>query len=212
MKAQIVEIGKKLTAQGVVGTNEGNISVIDRERHRVYITPSGKEKESLTPKHILTIDESGAYIARMKGLKSSSETNMHLRLYRMRSDIFACVHCHAPYSTAFAVNHEPIRSDAMAEMLLLFKGAIPVLPFGMLGTEHIIDGYEDHLDKDVFLLGNHGMVAVGKTLQEAYGKAVTAEMVAKTLFVSRMMGKNISIPPEQMEEIGMWFAKQAARE
>lgn len=212
IKAKIVEVGKKLTRQGVVGTNEGNLSVIDRERHRIFVTPSGREKESLTPKQILTIREDGSYICREKGFKSSSETSMHLRLYRMRPDVSACLHCHSPFATAFAVNHEPIRSDAMAEMLLLFGGEIPLLPFGMLGTEHIIDGYENHLNKDVFLLANHGLVSVGKTLDEAYGKAITAEMVAKTLFLSRMMGKNASIPQEQMEEFALWSVRQQQRD
>ncbi len=208
----IVDIGKRLTQKGVVGTFEGNISVIDRENRKVYITPSGQAKELLTPDMIAICDEEGNYIDRREGLKSSSETIMHLAMYKMREDINAVIHCHAPFCTAFAVNHEPIRTKAIAEINVMFNGEIPLLPYGEPGTIHLVDGYEQHKDKDVVLLANHGMLAVGKDLITAYGNTITVEMAAKILFISRLMGKNVDIPETELAKLSGWGLKQSQRD
>lgn len=210
-REKIVEVGKRLTARGVVGTFEGNISILDRETGRMYITPSGKDKESLTPEMIVITDLEGNYLDRMEGLKSSSEGIMHAKMYELRPDVNSVVHCHAPFCTAFAINNTPIRTNSIAEVKIMFNGEIPVLPFGEPGTVHLVDGYVDHLDKNVVLLANHGMLAVGKDIDAAYGNTVTAEMTAKILWISRLMGQNADIPADELEKLMEWSAKQNAR-
>lgn len=207
----VVRIGQRLTRQGVVGNYEGNISVLDRKNGRLFITPSGKSKELLTERMILMTDRKGNVTEGMRGLRSSSEIGMHVRLYELRPDIGAVVHCHAPFCTAFAVNHTPVVTDALAECAILFGGEIPLLPYGEPGTEHIIDGYEQHLDKNVVLLANHGLLALGKDPEEAYALSVSAELLCKTLFLSRIMGQNVPIPKELQGELSQWHRKQAER-
>ena len=209
-REEIIEFGKRLTARGMVGTFEGNISVLDREHGRLYITPSGRAKDTLTPEMIVVTDPEGNCPARRDGLKASSEIVMHARMYAMRPDMNACIHCHAPFSTAFALNHTPIRTDAMAELRVMYGGEVPVLPYGEPGTEHLVDGYEKHRDKSVVLLANHGMLALGRDLDEAYGRTVTVEMIAKTLFISRLMGTNVPIPPEELEKLDKIAERTAA--
>ena len=208
----IVDIGKRLTEKGVVGTFEGNISAVDREAGKLYITPSGQAKEFLTPEMIIICDMDGNYISRRDDLKSSSETVMHAAVYKMRPDVNGVVHCHAPFCTAFAVNNTPITTKAIAEVEIMFGGEIPVLPFGEPGTVDIVAGYKDHLDKNVVLLANHGMLAVGKDLKTAYGNTITVEMIAKILYYSRTMGTNVDIAPEELAKLPAWMSKQAARD
>lgn len=204
-REKVVDIGQRLTARGAVGTFEGNISVLDRQTGRLYITPSGHAKDTLTPEMIVVTDQEGRPLEQRDGLKASSEIVMHARMYALRPDVNACVHCHPPFCTAFAVNQTPIRTDSMAELRVLFHGEVPVLPYGEPGTVHLVDGYERHMEKDVVLLANHGLLALGKDLDEAYGRTITIEMTAKTLFISRLMGTNVPIPEEELlklDEIG----------
>ncbi len=209
-REKIIESGQWLTARGMVGTFEGNISALDRERGRLYITPSGRAKDTLTPEMVVVTDPEGNELVRKEGLKASSEIVMHARMYAMRPDVNACVHCHAPFSTAFALNHTPIRTDAMAELRVMYGGEVPVLPYGEPGTEHLVDGYGEHRDKNVVLLANHGMLALGKDLDEACGRTATVEAAAKILFISRLMGRNVPIPPEELEKLDKIAERMAA--
>lgn len=210
-REQIVDIGRRMTQRGMVGTNEGNISIYDRETGRVYITPSGQSKEFLTEDMVIVMDMDGNYLERKEGLKSSSETVMHTRMYRLRPDVGGVVHCHAPFCSAFAISGIPIRSKSIAEMNIMFGGEIPLLPYGEPGTDKLIDGYDQHLGSDVVLLENHGMLAVGTDLMAAYSRTVTVEMLAKTIWLARVMGTEKDIPDDKLAQLGTWMAKQAAR-
>ncbi len=210
-RKQIVDIGRRMTQRGMVGTNEGNISIYDRETGRVYITPSGQSKEFLTEDMVIVMDMDGNYLERKEGLKSSSETVMHTRMYRLRPDVNGVVHCHAPFSSAFAISGIPIRSKSIAEMCIMFGGEIPLLPYGEPGTDKLIDGYDQHLSSDVVLLENHGMLAVGVDLMAAYSRTVTVEMLAKTIWLARVMGAERDIPEDKLAQLSTWMAKQAAR-
>lgn len=210
-RKQIVDIGRRMTQRGMVGTNEGNISICDRETGRVYITPSGQSKEFLTEDMIIVVDMDGNYLERKEGLKSSSETVMHTRMYRLRPDVNGVVHCHAPFCSTFAISGLPIRSHAIAEMDIMFGGEIPLLPYGEPGTDKLIDGYEQHMGSDVVLLENHGMLAVGADLMAAYSRTVTAEMLAKTIWLARVMGKEQDIPADKLAQLNTWMEKQRER-
>lgn len=198
---KILDIGRRLTAMGAVGVFEGNISALDRGNGRLYITPSAHGKDTLTPEMVIVTDPEGGHQEGPEGLRASSELIMHARMYAMRPDVNACVHCHAPFSTAFALNHTPIRTDAMAELRVMYRGEVPVLPYGEPGTEHLVDGYPDHSDKNAVLLANHGLLTLGRDLDEAYGRTVTVESVARILFLSRLMGENVPIPPEELQKL-----------
>lgn len=211
-RKQIVDIGRRMTQRGMVGTNEGNISIYDRETGRVYITPSGQSKEFLTEDMVIVMDIDGNYLERKEGLKSSSETVMHTRMYRLRPDVGGVVHCHAPFCSAFAISGIPIRSKSIAEMNIMFGGEIPLLPYGEPGTDKLIDGYDQHLSSDVVLLENHGMLAVGVDLMAAYSRTVTVEMLAKTIWLARVMGAERDIPDDKLAQLSTWMAKQAARD
>ncbi len=210
-RKQIVDIGHRLTERGMVGTNEGNISICDRDTGTVYITPSGQSKEFLTEEMIIAVDMEGNYLDRMEGLKSSSETVMHTKMYQLRPDVNGVVHCHAPFCSAFAISGQPIRTKAIAEVNIMFGGEIPLLPYGEPGTVHLIDGYMRHMGSDVVLLENHGMLAMGANLQAAYGRTVTVEMIAKTVWLARVMGGETDIPEDKLAQLGTWMAKQQAR-
>ncbi|MGI5850408.1 MAG: class II aldolase/adducin family protein [Christensenellales bacterium] len=203
IKQEIIKIGQMMSARGMVGTFEGNISYLDDDA--IYITPSGQSKELLTEEMIIVTDRN-MNILEGKG-KPSSELTMHLKAYELRPDARSVIHCHAPYCTAYAINNKAIESNAMAEINILFGGRIPLLPFGLPGTDEIIKGYENYLEYNVILLANHGMLAIGSSLIDAYSKTVTAEMMAHILFISDMMGGAKDIPEADVNRLRSMLQK-----
>lgn len=199
IKKSIVEVGKMMSDRGLVGTYEGNISV--KCGDRIYVTPSGQSKELLTEGKIITVDTDGN---KLEGcLTPTSETPMHTAVYRMRPDVGAVVHCHAPFCTAYALANMPIESKSSPEFMILF-GDVPVVPYGTPGTDDIYNGMEELLKThDVVLLANHGMLAVGKDAMEAFSKTASLEMLVKTMVISKLIAgdKNTDLPAEERAKL-----------
>lgn len=195
IKKEIVDIAHMMNNKGLVGTYEGNISVKDRDR--LYLTPSGHSKELLTEGQIIVTDLKGDLLEGQ--LKPTSENPMHTKCYELRSDINAVVHCHAPYSTAYAQAGIKLETDVSPEFLLLF-GDIPIIPYGTPGTPNIVNGIEEYIqDYDVFLLEKHGVLAVGETALEAFSKTMSLEMLAQTEVIRKIITGGKSNPLSEKE-------------
>ena len=194
LKKIIVDIAKVMDQKNLVNTYEGNLSI--KVDGRILITPSGKSKASLTTAMIAVIDETGK---QFEGeLKYSSEFLLHVAAYRLRADISAAIHSHAPYLTSFALNNQAIESRAYPEMINLF-GKIPVVPYGTPGTDEIAAELGPHIAKSkVVLLANHGVLAVGSDLYDAFDLMQAAESIAYTLTLAHHLGNVKDLTPEQV--------------
>lgn len=194
---ELIRVSKAMEAAQLVNTYEGNLSI--KHDGLLYITPARTRKSTLTEDVICVIDEEGNQIHGSK--KSSSETIMHVTSYELRSDINAVIHCHSPYLTAHAMCHVPIDQKCHPEILFHFKD-IPVAPYGQPGTRGIIDAAAPYLaNRNLVLLGNHGVLAVGSTLEKAFQRVEAAEKFAKEIFITRSLGPLVDIPQSEIERI-----------
>lgn len=196
-KQQVIAIARKLYDRQMVNTNEGNVSI--RLGDRIYITPSQVNKEHLTPGIIAVTDLDGNQLE--GDLKPSSEILMHLHVYSLRSDVSGVVHNHSPYATAFAIAGQPIATKGYTEMIYLYD-QIPVAEYGAPGTMEITRGIGQYIHQtDVMLLANHGLLAVGTDLTDAYQKAESIESIAKTLLLTRMLGGEQALPQQELDHL-----------
>ena len=100
LRADIVEVGRRMYARGYTASNDGNISArIDAGR--LLMTPKSVCKGFMTPDMLCITDLDGRKLAGDRD--PSSEMLMHLEVYRQRPDARAVVHAHPPIVTAFAV-------------------------------------------------------------------------------------------------------------
>jgi L-fuculose-phosphate aldolase len=197
LKQTIVEVARTMDQKNLVNTYEGNLSI--RKDDKILITPSGRSKASLTTEMIAVIDETGKQYEGT--LRYSSEYLLHVASYRLRKDINAAIHSHAPYLTAFALNNRPIQSNAYPEMINLF-GKIPVVPYGTPGTEEIAAEMGPHLAASkVVLLANHGVLAVGVDLYDAFNLTQAAESIAYILTLAHNLGHVKDLTPEQVARV-----------
>lgn len=197
LKQVIIEVAKTMDQKNLVNTYEGNLSI--KHDGKILITPTGKSKASLTPDMIAVVDESGTQIEGK--FRFSSEFRMHTAAYRLRPDARAVIHCHAPYLTSFALNNEPIETKAYPEMINLF-GKIPVVPYGTPGTDEICAEMGPHITRSkVVLLANHGALAVGIDLYDAFNLTQAAESIAYILTLAHNRGHVKDLTPEQVARV-----------
>ena len=157
LRADIVEIGRRLHDRGFVASNDGNISVrLDAER--LLTTPTGVSKGSMTPDMMVTTDFSGR--KRTGEREPSSEILMHLAVYEHRPEIEAVVHAHPPTATGFSVAGIPLDRAVLAEVVTTL-GSIPIADYGTPSTSELADAVRHYIRAhDGLLLANHGALTV----------------------------------------------------
>lgn len=197
LRQDIVEVGRRLWTRGFVASNDGNISV-RLDASRLLMTPASVSKGFMTPDMMVVTDLNGALLEGAPGRKPSSETMMHLVVYRHRPDVHAVVHSHPPLATGFAVAGIPLNRAVLAEVVTTL-GAIPIAEYGTPSTIELADAVEPYVKAhDGLLLANHGALALGKDVFAAYYKMETIEHFAKISLVARMLGREHVLSTEEV--------------
>ena len=207
----VCRVGKLLYDRGYVAANDGNISVRVGEG-RLLITPSGVSKGRMTPDMLLVTDLDGTVIEGNR--HPSSEGKMHLEVYRGRPDVNAVVHAHPPVSTAFAVCRRGLETPYLSE-LVAGLGQVPCTPsFAMLSTEEVPQSVRPYLaDHNALLLANHGALAWGGDLWEAFDRLETVEHTAKIVLNAQLLGGGIPLTEEDVVRLqGLRGMYQTLRE
>jgi len=195
IREKIVEIGKSLKEGGLILATDGNISV--KTNNNILITPSGIPKWKMKKEDIVKIDMDGNVLA---GGRPSSEYRMHTEIYKERNDVFAIVHTHSPYATAFAVAHIPL-GPIIAEAVLS-DVIIPVAPYATPSTDEVPNSIKALLPShNSILLANHGVVTVGKDLDEAYYRVERVEYLAKVMLLSKILGSPNILSEKEIEKL-----------
>ena len=195
----VCRVGKLLYDRGYVAANDGNISVKVAE-NRLLITPSGVSKGRMTPEMLLVTDMDGTVIEGDR--HPSSEGKMHLEVYRGRPDVNAVVHAHPPVSTAFAVCRRGLETPYLSE-LVAGLGQVPcTTSFAMLSTEEVPESVRPYLaEHNALLLANHGALAWGGDLWEAFDRLETVEHTAKIVLNAQLLGGGVPLTEEEVERL-----------
>jgi len=185
LRADIVEIGRRLYARGYTASNDGNISV-RLEGGRLLMTPKSVCKGFMTEPMMCITDLDGRKLAGERD--PSSEMQMHLEVYRQRPDINAVVHAHPPVATGFAVAGIPLDRAVLAEVVTTL-GSVPIADYATPSTKELPDAVRKYVKAhDGMLLANHGALTLGADLFAAYYKMETIEHFARISLVARLLG------------------------
>lgn len=207
LREKLIKVARKCFQYRLMAGTWGNLSVrFDREK--VLITPSGFEKTALKPENLLLMDLEGNILR--GDLKPTIETSMHLGIYKARDDVNAVIHTHSPYAMTLSVINEPI-PVLTVEFASAVGHEVPVTGFVLPGTKDLADEVVKALGEDrvAALIRNHGVVAVGESLEEAYNVAILVEEEARTYFWIMLLGKSETgrIPTELVEKMRKFFKK-----
>lgn len=188
LKERILKISERAENDGLIRRGSGNFSMKDDKTGYICITPTGQDRNDSDIDSILVIDRDGNIVENKNKLKPTSETLMHLSVYKNREDIKAVCHTHAIYSTIFAVQNKEIPPIAFES--LMFGGVAPVAKYETPGTTQLADSIIEPLKKsDACLLEKHGVLTVGNSIEDAYIKMQYVEDVAKIYLFSLLIGQ-----------------------
>ena len=188
LKREVLNIAKRMYLEKMVSGSSGNVSAYSKAEDIMIITPSDVDYAIMTEKDIVTMRLDGTIVSG-EDVIPSSEWRMHAVIYKKRSDVSSIVHTHSPYATGFAVLRNPI-PFILVEMLPFLGGGVPVADFALPGTEELGQNSLEVLgDRNGCLLMNHGTLAIGSNLQEAYVRAVYIEDAAKIYFNALSIGE-----------------------
>ena len=198
LRADIVEVGRRMYARGYTASNDGNISV-RLGPDRLLMTPKSVCKGFMTPDMMCITDLDGR---KLQGDRDpSSEMLMHLEVYRQRPDVQAVVHAHPPTATGFAVAGIPLDRAVLAEVVTTL-GSIPIAEYATPSTSELPEAVRKYITAhDGMLLANHGALTAGADLFSAYYKMETIEHFAKISLVARLLGRENLIAREELDRL-----------
>jgi L-fuculose-phosphate aldolase len=198
VKRAILEAGRRSYERGYIASNDGNISA-RIGKNRLLITPTRMSKGSMKATDLVVVDLDGKVVAGAR--KPSSETPLHLAIYRERPDVRSVCHAHPPHATAFAVAGQSFDTHVLPEVVINL-GTVPLVPYGTPGTDEFFTPLLPFLpDYDAFLLANHGALTVGVDVISAYHKMETLEHYAHILFLARLLGRINTLGADQVKKL-----------
>lgn len=198
----IVEYGKKLITNKLTTGSGGNISIYNRDKGLIAITPSGEDYFKTKEEDILIMDIEGNIIEGDK--KPSSETGMHLAFYREREDVNSIVHTHSKFATAIACMGWDLKP--VHYMIGLAGIDVRCANYATYGTMELAkNAIEAARDRKAVLLANHGLVALGEDLEDAFSIAQHLEFVAEIYYLTKSLGEPKILTQPQMEEVMVKF-------
>jgi len=197
-RKEISEYGKLLIEKGLTEGTSGNLSIYDPQSRLMAISPSGIPYEEIRPEDVTVMDLQGNIIDGIR--KPSSEHGLHSAVYRVRGDAAAVVHAHPVYCTTLACMGSPLEAVhyAIAE-----AGSVmmPLVRYETFGTPELAAAVEEKIGSSRgLLLANHGMLACGGSMKEAFGLTRTMEWCAQIQWRCMCAGGPRILSAEQMEK------------
>lgn len=194
----LIDVCRRLYEKDFVSATDGNISV-RLDNNNFLTTRTGINKGMVTTSDLIEVDASGNIVS--GDYLPSTELVMHLFIYSRRPDVNAVVHAHPPYATGFATARQPLTGCLLPEVIVGL-GAIPLAEYATPSTNEVIKSIEPFVNQaDAILLANHGVVAYGKDLLDAYFKMEKVEHAAHITFVARMLGGEKLLTKEEVEKL-----------
>ena len=204
-REEIVRYGRMLHEHGYVAAMDGNLSVRLKD-DQILVTPTCVSKGAMKAPDMVIVDLDGQHVAGRRNV--TSEIGMHLLIYRMRPDVQAIVHTHAPFvttlsltATGFAAAGIPLTEPLVCEVVMGL-GCIPLACYGTPGTSELAETLEPYVPTyDAILMSNHGVVTYGDTLEHAYMKMETVEHFAQIALVTHLLGRQQPLKEVDIEKL-----------
>jgi L-fuculose-phosphate aldolase len=198
LRIKLVEYGKRLMADRLVTGPGGNISA--KEGNIVYLSPSGLAFDEMGPEDYVGMDLTTGQVVEGER-RTTSEFLVHMACYRKRSDIGAVVHTHPPYTVALSSSGHHIKA-MFPDFHIYTHSKTPHIDYITVNTQELADAVEKVVrDASVIVLRNHGAVAIGSHLKEAYYRMASLEEGAQVQWLALQVGKPRFLTKQELDAL-----------
>ena len=196
-KQDLIRVCHLMYERSYVVSSDGNVSVrLDDDR--ILATPTMTCKGRMTEDLIAVTDLNGKSL---NDRRASSELAMHLLIYRERPDVKAVCHAHPPHGTAFAVAGLAIDQPILSEVILTL-GCVPLTDYGTPSTNELTEAMRPYVKHhNALLMANHGAVAYGDDLWQAFDRLETLEHTARIAILAKALGGANDLPADAIEKL-----------
>lgn len=191
----IVKYGKKLIKSGLTTGTGGNLSIFNRDKELIAISPSGVDYFETQAEDVVILDLNGKVIHGMRN--PSSEFEMHSIFYKNRDDIDAMVHTHSIYAATIA----SLRWDLppVHYLIALAGSNVRCADYATYGTKKLAENaFKSMKNRKAVLLANHGLLVGRDSLEGAFGLAEHIEFCSELYYRSKSIGEPVILSEEEM--------------
>ncbi len=191
---------RRLYRQKLTTTSGGNISAI-LEDDTVLLTASATDKARISSSEIIVMNGNGEILEGK--LPVTIENKMHLEIYATRKDVNAIVHAHPVSGSALSASLVKIRTDLIAESRAIL-GEIAYADYRIMGSKElaqVVAKFAKH--SDCIVMQNHGVIALGKTLLQAFDRIEVLEIAAQMtiLHQSALKGSTLALSKKDLRDL-----------
>jgi L-fuculose-phosphate aldolase len=206
LKEEVIKFTQKLNSTNLSPLRSGNVSVRTSSDgiEGFLITPSGKKYETLKAEDIVFLELNKEYDFLKifnSGLNPSSEWRFHQDIYLKKKEAKAIVHAHSPHATAVSAHGKSI--PAFHYMIALAGGDdIKCAEYATFGTKELSKNILNALEKrKACLMSNHGQVAFGQNLKQAFELAEEVENICHQYIIALKLGQPKILSFSEMQKI-----------
>lgn len=202
IKQDLLDTAKHLLRTGLVVGTAGNLSARLPDGN-VVMSPGSLPYDTMTLDQLVVTDLDGNVV---EGEQSpTSEKALHLACMRKHSDIGAVIHSHAMFSTMFAITHQPIPC-AIEEVHAHVGGDVPVANYKITGSDELGEEVSDWVgERGAVLMANHGLLTVGKDLDQALNVMELVERTAQITWGARVLGDVVPLPDDTVRRFAPYY-------
>lgn len=213
-REQLLDVSQQLAGLGLNRGTSGNVSVrveSPLQPPGFLITPSGLPVDKMTPADMVWMDFAGKAAG---SRQPSSEWRFHLDILASKPEVNAVIHTHSMFATTLSTFRKDI--PAFHYMIALAGGdSIRCAPYALFGSQLLSDFAIEALeDRKACLLANHGMIAVGETLEKALNITQEVETLCEQYLRALQVGQPYILSKQEMQEVqekfktyGSWATK-----
>ncbi len=193
----VADFGRQMITDGLVLGTAGNLSV--RVGDLVAISPSTVDYEDVTATDVCVVDLDGTIVSEDNGRRPSSEVPMHLSIYR-GTPASSVVHHHGLKSAALSTLFDDVPTIHYYTALL--GGPLRVASYARYGTDKLATAVLGALeDRFAALMQNHGAVAHGESLDQAYKRAQLVEWLSSLYIEAASIGSPRLLTADELQEV-----------
>jgi len=197
IKEELIAYGIKIATAGLVAGAGGNTSA--RDGDIIWMKPSGFAMDDITPDDLCGLslaDGTQVYGPH----KPTSEYNMHLGIYRNRPDVQVVFHTHSPWASGIfssGAELKPMFAEFVCDL-----GRVSTIPYVTPTTDDLANAVAEACKTtDTLFMVNHGMLATGANMEQAYYRCVVVEDAAKSMIAAAIVGKPQFLTAQQQADL-----------